>query len=164
MKARVFRVVARWGFGLALEFWAFRKFYRIFNGPPDMMSALVGSIFGFAALIAGVVCLAPELVPAIASPIARFFSGFVFPDETGTAPLDYTLARFYVKNGRSAEALEQYFLIVKNYPQEVAAYREGLEVARSIGDGAAAERLEKMARRNLKSPEAREEVMRLVGE
>ena len=161
MKSRVFRVVVRWGFGLALEFWAFRKFYRIFNGPPDMMSALVGSIFGFAALIAGVVCLAPELVPAIASPIARFFSGFVFPDETGTAPLDYTLARFYAKNGRLVEALEQYFKILENYPQELAAFCEGLEVARSTGDAEAAERLAKMALRKLKDPAAREEFLRL---
>ena len=161
MKARVFRVVARWGFGLALEFWAFRKIHHVFNGPPDMMSALAGSIFGFAALIAGVVCLAPELVPAIASPIARFFSGFVFPDVTGTAPLDYTLARFYVKKGRLAEALEQYFKILENYPQELAAYREGLEVARSTGDTAAAERLAKMALRKLKNPAAREEFLRL---
>jgi tetratricopeptide (TPR) repeat protein len=161
MKSRVFRVVARWGFGLALELWAFRKIHHVFNGSPDILSAFAGCLFGFAALISGAFFFLPELAPLVAAPVVRFFSGFVFPNETGKAPLDYTLARFYAKNGRLAEALEQYFKILENYPQELAAYREGLEVARSTGDTAAAERLAKMALRKLKDPAAREEFLRL---
>jgi hypothetical protein len=161
MKGPVFRVAVRWVFGLALELWAFRKIHQVFNGPGDMLSAFAGCLFGFAALISGAFFFLPELAPLIAAPVARFFSGFVFPNETGKVPLDYTLARFYAKNGRPAEALEQYFRILENYPQEIAAYREGLEVARSTGDSAAAERLAKMALRKLKDPAAREEFLRL---
>jgi hypothetical protein len=161
MKSRVFRVVARWGFGLALELWAFRKLYEPSNGSGGTLSLFAGCLFGFAALISGAFFFLPELAALIGSPVARFFSGFVFPEETGKAPLDYTLARFYAKNGRLAEALEQYFKILENYPQEIAAYREGLEVARSTGDSAAAERLAKMALRKLKDPAAREEFLRL---
>jgi hypothetical protein len=162
MKSRVARVVLRWGFGFALEFWAFRKLNQVFNGPGDLMSAFAGCLFGFASLIAGAFFFLPELAPLVAAPVVRFLSGFVFPNETGEVPLDYTLARFYAKNGRPEEALEQYFKILENYPQEIDAYREGLEVARSTGDAEAAERLAKMARRKLESPEARAEVMRLL--
>ena len=161
MKGHVFRIVARWGLGLALELWAFRKIHHVFNGPADLLSAFAGCLFGFAALISGAFFFLPELVPLIAAPVVRFFTGLFLPNETGKAPLDYTLARFYVKNGRLEEALEQYFRILENYPQELAAYREGLEVARSTGDSAAAERLAKMALRKLKDPAAREEFLRL---
>ncbi len=160
MKGPVFRVVARCGIGLVLEFWAFRKIYQILSGSADMMSAFAGCLFGFAALIGGACFFLPELVSLIAAPVARFFSGFVFPEETGKVPLDYTLARFYAKTGRQAESLEQYFKILENYPQEIAAYREGLELARLTGDSAAAERLAKMALRKLKDPAAREEFLR----
>ena len=159
MKGPLFRVVARWGFGLALEFWAFRKIHHILNGSADMMSAFAGCLFGLAALISGVFFFLPELSALIVSPVARFFSGFVFPEVTDKAPLDYTLARFYTKNGRLEEALGQYFMILENYPQEVAAYREGQEVAQSAGDTAAAARLTKMALRKLKDPAAREEFL-----
>jgi hypothetical protein len=119
-------------------------------------SAMASSLFGFALAITGVVLAAPELVMWAASPIWRFITGIVFPDDQfDRPPVNYALPRSYRGRLRSEDAIAEYLKITHYHPQQLTAYKECLEVMFEVGDLQAARKLRARGLRKLRSSEAR---------
>ena len=113
----------------------------------------LGGVGGLVQVVAGAFFFGPELRWLISERVARFVSGFVFPEATGSPPLDYTLPRFYRKKERLPEALEHYQRILHFYPKDLTAYREGIEVAWELNDEGEALRLYRRGMRRLPAAE-----------
>jgi hypothetical protein len=112
-------------------------------------------------VIAGSILIGRDLAEWISTPVWRFITGIVFPDEhLDRPPVNYRLARRYREERRDDEAIEQYLNIIHHHPQELPAYLECIEVMIEAGDLEGAERVRATGLRKLRSAEARRELER----
>src|SRR5215213_10297117 len=116
---RVF-VLLRWMLALAC-LGGFAKFIRL-GLTTGGLGAAAYLLFGFAALIAAVLFVAPETATRLCELFSRLFTCLIFPDERlAKPPLSYVLAHLYRKQRRYAEAVAEYEKIIHYYPREAAA-------------------------------------------
>ena len=157
MSKPLFAVIVRWIVAIALLWVAVRLLVGAANGG-DYLGAFAKCLYGFAAMMSGVILLGPELVRWAAIPIQRLLTSILFPGGSGTPPVDYTLARFYRRQARHDESVEQYLKIVHYHPQEIAAYLEGIDAAIAATDPESARKLYRSGMRRLRTPAARHQL------
>lgn len=86
-------------------------------------------LFAIGALLIGIALIAPEVVRFLLRPVYHWIEGlYGSGDHSAKPPLDYRLARLYVRQGKLDSAAELYERILRYYPEEPDAYRELLEV------------------------------------
>lgn len=126
---RMASVIFRWLLAGATAYFCVRQFAAALK--TESLGAAAPLLFGFAALIATLVLIAPETVFRICGFFSRVFTGVIFPDDRASRPtLSYLLAHRYTKLMRYAEALEEYEKIIRYYPDERNAYLELLTIAK----------------------------------
>ncbi|HWL53886.1 MAG TPA: hypothetical protein VNQ90_15710 [Chthoniobacteraceae bacterium] len=113
-----------------------------------------------AAVVGGCILIAPELIHWGSLPIQAFFSSLFFPSNREIPPPDYVLTGVYREQGRYDEALDQYLTIVRNHPEELLAYLEGMETAFENGTPEVAKKFHRLGLQKLKVEAAREQVER----
>ena len=118
------------------------------------------SFVPIAAVVAGGLLIAPELIQWASLPIQAFFSNLFFPSNRDIPPPDYVLTGVYREQGRYDEAIDQYFTIVRNHPEELLAYLEGMETAFENGTPEVAKKFHRLGLQKLKVEVAREQVER----
>ncbi len=123
------------------------------QGGSFVSNYLSGVTFAIGMLI----CLLPEVVYLVSTPVRNFFSGIFFPQETEVAPPDYNLVQVYREQGRYEEAIEQYMKIIKNHPEELLAYIGAIQCAHLLGDRELAEKIAKKGA-SLTTPGAQEQI------
>ena len=168
MKIKQIVTLVRWLVSAALFYTAYR---RVMGGAPvvDVETEMevyqtvgIPSILsGVAFLMGGVAFIAPELIEWGSIPFRIFFNSVFFPGTRETPPPDYNLSLLYREQGRYAEALEAYLKLLKNHPQELLAYIEGIQTSFECGDEESARKFLRMGLRDLTAPEAREHVQRI---
>ncbi len=160
-------VLLRWLAAIALwavAYWMASKAIpaeTLTEGAPEVPADRFLTAMGL--LLVGAILIAPELIHWITYPFHRFFNNVFFPGENAIPPPDYNVTRVYREQERFEEAIEQYFTILHNHPQELLAYIEGIETAFESGDEASALKLLHLAQRKLETPVARDEVERVYG-
>ena len=152
-------VTLRWFVGICFELGALKLLIGATRAA-DYMSGFAGAVFGFSALITGVLILAPELTEWLATPVHRAINSLIFPGGSIVPPADYTLARLYRKQWRYRESVEEYFKILEYHPKELTAYLEGIATATEAHGFKTRERFFRLGLRKLKSLEAREQLER----
>ncbi len=152
MTTHLFMVLFRWG--LASLLFTATLWTEVESLPFDKSFLPVASIVGGCALIA------PELIQWGSLPIQAFFSSLFFPSNRDIPPPDYVLSRVYRDQGRHSEAIDQYFTIINNHPDELLAYLEGMETAFENGAPAIAKKFHRLGLKKLKAEVAREQVER----
>lgn len=134
--------VVRWILAIVAFVYCARHFGKI-SSADGMLSGAAPAIFGFGALIAGVLLITPDVVVPLAALFGRMVSGIIMPGGTADKPsLSYLLARRFRDQMRMEEAIAEYEKIIRHYPREETAYLELLAIA--------AEADEKVFRRYLK--------------
>jgi tetratricopeptide (TPR) repeat protein len=89
----------------------------------------------FSLLVAAFVASVPDLANVVAQFLGDRFAAIMMPDEKyDKPPLTYRLARKFSRQGRLNEAMEEYLLIIRYYPEEEDAHRELIHVAEQLGD------------------------------
>ena len=148
-------VLARWiaaalvgGGGLCL-------LARVMEAESDWVAIFGKSLFGLAAMISGVLLIAPECVGWALSPFTGLLDRILLPSESGPPPADYTLARLYGGQLRYEEACEEYAKIIHYHPEQINACLEGIDAARRAGNEEQARRFYRAARRILLSADQR---------
>lgn len=161
MNRQIAFLVIRWVIALGLFITAFLIAPK--PTPDEAMEMQQGgaassAITGMGLLIGAVALIAPELIALMSRFFQSVMSGIFYPNETGVAPANYTLTRFYRKEGRYEEAVEQCHSILGNHPQEMKAYAAGIENAILAEKPEEVTKFLSMARRRLKDREALEYV------
>ncbi len=88
-----------------------------------------GSTVAVSLLVLAAVLVTPEVLWAILSVFDWAISAVFLPSEEMCPPLDYRVARMYLKQLRFEEAVERYELLSHYHPQALEAYLEGMEAA-----------------------------------
>jgi hypothetical protein len=87
------------------------------------------SLFGVGLVVIAGLLIAPEVLWAVLS-VFNWGIGMAFmPSEEMRPPLDYRVARMYLKQLRFEDAVERYELLSHYHPQALDAYLEGMEAA-----------------------------------
>lgn len=157
MNKRQFFVALRWLVAIAIELGAL-KLLIIATRATSYAAGFGGAVFGFSALITGVLILAPELTEWLASPVHRAINSLIFPGGSMTPPADYTLAHLYRKQWRYRESVEEYFKILEYHPEELTAYLEGMATAAEARGFKTRERFYRLGLRKLRTAAAREQL------
>ena len=113
------------------------------------------SLFGLAAMISGVLLVAPECVGWAVLPLHRLLDHIFLPSESEPPPLDYTLARRYAVQLRFEDACEEYAKIIRHHPEQADAYLEGISAARRAQDADRAGKFYRAARRVMRTEDQR---------
>ena len=157
MSRSLLLVIVRWSIAIALEFVAARLLIGAASSG-DYLGAMAKCLYGFALLMLGIILLGPELVRWAAMPIQHVLTGLLFPSQSETPPADYKLPRFYRRQSRHEEAVEQYWKIVRYHPDELTAYVEGIEAAIAAEAPETAAKFHRSGLRHLRNPDARREL------
>ena len=128
---------------------------RVMAAESDPLAIFAKSLFGLAALISGVLLIAPECVGWVLTPFMSLLDRILLPSESEPPPLDYTLARLYGGQLRYEEAGEEYAKILRYHPEQFSACLEGIDVAHRAGNEGQARRFYRAARRILLSADQR---------
>jgi len=174
MKAKQLFTAVRWLAAAVLIYLAYRRALVSPSPtlPPELaeelesstMPAIPGLLSGIGLMIAGVACIAPELIYWISMPFQAVFNSIFFPGTREIPPPDYNLTRVYREQERYDEALEAYFRILKHHPQELLAYLEGIETAFDAGVPEKAHKLLQAGLHQLPAQELRDQVQRIYDE
>lgn len=159
MSRSLLLILVRWSIAIGLEYVAVRLLIGAANSG-DYLGAVAKCLYGFAILMTGIMLLGPELVRWAAMPIQHVLTGLLFPSQSEKPPVDYKLARFYCRQARHDEAVEQYWKIVHYHPEELTAYLEGIDAAISADLPETAAKFYRSGLRHLRHPEARRELYR----
>ncbi len=123
------------------------------------LSDAVPLLFAMSLLAGGAILISPEVINWLTAPFRLFFDHLFFPGTPpDRGPADYTLAQYYRREGRYAEALDWYQRLMRAYPQEQRAYLEGMATAFESGNAALARKIRKAGLRKLRDASARQEV------
>ena len=116
------------------------------------------SLVGVMLLVGAGLLITPEVLWMVLSVFDWSIGAVFLPSEEMRPPLDYRVARMYLKQLRFEEAVERYELLSHYHPQALDAYLEGIEAAFRGGMGDAARAF---LQRGLSGLRAREERARL---
>ena len=93
------------------------------------MHALAPLLQGLAALLISVFLIARDLAPFVAAPFSALIDSVYLGSGKMRPPLDYRLADFYVRRGRTEDALAEYSRLIGNHPRDFRSYRDGIDYA-----------------------------------
>lgn len=117
------------------------------SGFGDIATAMIST----GLLVGSALLTAPETVTYVAEFIASVFAGLIFPNaKLQKAPLSYVLADFYSKAMRYEEAAREYKKIIRDYPDERAAYLGLISIYELTGESKLAKKYHKRFRRCFK--------------
>lgn len=161
MSPRTVANLSRWIIGVAMITKGAAMLVKSAAGSSDggYAGAMAYALLSFALIILGLLLIARDITQWITTPIWRFISGIIFPDEKFERPrVNYALPRGYRQRFRPEDAIEHYLDIIRHHPQELDAYLECMEVMIETGDREGVERLLATARKKLRSAAARKQV------
>ncbi len=116
------------------------------------LSAAGSLIMSVAAFLLSVLLIVPETAFRLAELCSRPITNLIFPSERfDKPPLSYQIARRYRTMQRLEEALAEYKEIIKDYPDELEAYVELIEVATKLGDDKARQKYEAVMERRFEA-------------
>lgn len=122
-------------------------------------AAAVPLLIAMSLLVGSGLLIAPELIQWLTAPLRLFVDHLFFPGTPpDRGPPDYTLAQYYRREGRYAEALAWYQRLMRDYPQELRPYLEGMATAFESGNLALAGKIRRTGLRKLREDSARQEV------
>ena len=128
---------------------------RVMTVETNWVAVFGKSLLGLAAMISGVLLIAPECVGWAVLPLHRLLDHVFLPSESVPPPLDYTLARRYASQLRFEDACEEYAKIVHYHPEEANAYLEGISAAHRARNPAQARKFYRAARRVMRAEDQR---------
>ena len=92
------------------------------------------AILSVISFLVSILLISAETALPLAEWCAKPFENLFFPSDQFTKPpLSYLLARRYAREQRLEDAVGEYEKIIHYYPEERTAYRELLELTRSMG-------------------------------
>ena len=100
--------ILRWLVAALGELVGWMTVIKVLNSGGDMMAVFAKCLFGLAAVVMGVIIIAPELVGWAVSPIHRLLDNILLPSESEPPPVNFKLARFYTRQMRYVEACDEY--------------------------------------------------------
>ena len=148
-------VVARWIAAALVGGGGLWLLARVMVAESSWVAIFGKSLFGLAAMISGVLLIAPECVGWALAPFTGLLDRILLPSDSGPPPADYTLARLYGGQFRYEEACEEYAKIVHYHPEQISAYLEGIDAAHRAGNEVQARKFYRAARRVLRTPNQR---------
>ena len=140
-------VLARWIAAALVGGGGLYLLTRVMTDETNWAAIFGKSLFGLAAMISGVLLIAPECVGWVLTPLTGLLDRIFLPTESDPPPLDYTLARLYGGQLRYEEACEEYAKILHYHPEQFSACLEGIDIARRAGSDEQARRFYRAARR-----------------
>ena len=166
---------ARWGLllkvvlVLVLQFVAWSRLRTALHAPqtpdaaPASLHAIGPLLQGLTALLVSVVIVARDLAPWLAAPLSALIDSIYLGSERNLRPpLDYRLAEFYVRHGRTDDALEEYARLIGHHPRDLRSYRDAIGYALAQGRSDLARRWFRKARWRLGDPQGLGELSHLL--
>ena len=128
---------------------------RVMTVETNWVAIFGKSLLGLAAMISGVLLIAPECVGWAVLPFHRLLDHLFLPAESAPPPLDYTLARRYAGQLRFEDACDEYAKIIRYHPAQANAYLEGISAAHRARNPEQARKFYRAARRVLRTEDQR---------
>lgn len=150
------RVILRWIVAGGISGSGVFLLARVMTSESNWTAVFGKSLFGLAALMTGILLVAPEIVRWAVSPISHLLDSILLPSETVVPPVDFTLARFYGQSGRYEEACEEYLKTIHYHPDNAEACVEGIRAAALAENEPLAKKFYQRARCIMRSPEKRQ--------
>jgi len=161
MSTKTALMLARWTIGVLMVVQGAAILVKTGGGSfGGMGPSLLSLMLAFGLAVSGLVLIAPELVSWVSSPLWRFITGIIYPDEKYKAPpVNYALPRSYHQRLRHEDAIEEYLKIIRYHPQEQAAYVECIEVMLFTHDLHGARKVMAQGLRKLRTKEAQRQLL-----